>query len=88
MVRASGCYSIQVLQGVITQTDKPWSFRAYRARITKDVAGDIMMQASAVHALQVAVEAYLVALFEDTNLCTLHAKRVTICTFKLSAIAA
>uniref|UniRef100_M3YBE8 Histone H3.1-like n=1 Tax=Mustela putorius furo TaxID=9669 RepID=M3YBE8_MUSPF len=33
---------------------------------------------SAVMALQEACEAYLVGLFEDTNLCAIHAKRVTI----------
>ena len=32
----------------------------------------------AVKCLQEAAEAYLVALFEDTNLCTIHTKRVTI----------
>ena len=32
----------------------------------------------AVKCLQEAVEAYLVALFEDTNLCAIHAKHVTI----------
>ena len=32
----------------------------------------------AVDSLQEAAEAYLVGLFEDTNLCALHAKRVTI----------
>ena len=31
-----------------------------------------------VEALQEASEAYLVGLFEDTNLCAIHAKRVTI----------
>ncbi|GMH30491.1 hypothetical protein Nepgr_032334 [Nepenthes gracilis] len=31
-----------------------------------------------VLALEEATEAYLVGLFEDTNLCTIHAKRVTI----------
>lgn len=29
-------------------------------------------------ALQEAAEAYLVGLFEDTNLCAIHARRVTI----------
>ena len=32
----------------------------------------------ALEALQEATEAYLVGLFEDTNLCALHANRVTI----------
>ena len=35
-------------------------------------------QASAILALQEASEAHLVGLFEDCNLCALHAKRVTI----------
>lgn len=35
-------------------------------------------QASAILALQEAAEAHLVGLFEDTNLCAIHAKRVTI----------
>lgn len=33
---------------------------------------------TAILALQEASEAYLVSLFEDTNLCAIHAKRVTI----------
>ena len=39
---------------------------------------DIRFQSAALGALQEAPEAYLVGLFEDTNLCALHAKRVTI----------
>ncbi|KAK8515645.1 hypothetical protein V6N12_075674 [Hibiscus sabdariffa] len=35
-------------------------------------------QSSAVAALQEAADAYLVGLFEDTNLCTIYAKRITI----------
>mmetsp|Transcript_29076 Transcript_29076/g.32625 ORF Transcript_29076/g.32625 Transcript_29076/m.32625 type:complete len:149 (-) Transcript_29076:201-647(-) len=35
-------------------------------------------QASAILALQEAAEAHLVCLFEDCNLCAIHAKRVTI----------
>ena len=41
---------------------------------------DIRFQSQAVLALQEATEAYLVGLFEDTNLCAIHAKRVTIMT--------
>jgi len=39
---------------------------------------DVRFQSQAVGALQEAAEAYLVGLFADTNLCALHAKRVTI----------
>ena len=38
----------------------------------------LRMQGDAILALQEASEAYLVALFEDTNLCAIHGKRVTI----------
>ena len=40
--------------------------------------GALRFQSSAVMCLQEAAEAYVVGLFEDTNLCALHAKRVTI----------
>ena len=40
--------------------------------------GGIRFQSSAILALQESAEAYLVALFEDTNLCAIHAHRVTI----------
>lgn len=39
---------------------------------------DLHFQSSAVMALQEASEAYLVSLFEDANLATVHAKRVMI----------
>jgi histone H3 len=38
----------------------------------------LRFQTAAVAALQEAAEAYLIGLFEDTNLCALHARRVTI----------
>jgi len=51
-------------------------------RLVREIAleykTDLRFQASAVLALQEATEAYLVGLFEDTNLCAIHAKRVTI----------
>ena len=40
--------------------------------------GDVRFQSQAIMALQEALEAYLVGLFEDSNLCAIHAKRVTI----------
>ena len=39
---------------------------------------DYRFQSTALLALQEIAEAYLVKLFEDTNLCAIHAKRVTI----------
>lgn len=41
-------------------------------------AAGIRWQSQAIQALQEASEAFLVHLFEDTNLCAIHAKRVTI----------
>ena len=35
-------------------------------------------QSQAIQALQESCEAFMVHLFEDTNLCAIHAKRVTI----------
>ena len=46
--------------------------------IAQDFKTDLRFQAQAVAALQEAAEAYLIGLFEDTNLCAIHAKRVTI----------
>ena len=39
---------------------------------------DLRFQSTAMLALQEASEAYMVGMFEDTNLAALHAKRVTI----------
>ena len=51
-------------------------------RLVKEIAHEIKVetrfQSSAVMALQEASEAYLVGLFEDTNMCAVHANRVTI----------
>jgi len=40
--------------------------------------GEYRWQATAILALQEAAEAHLTSLFEDCNLCAIHAKRVTI----------
>ncbi|XP_065562592.1 uncharacterized protein LOC136028692 [Artemia franciscana] len=46
--------------------------------IAQDFKTDLRFQSSAVMALQEASEVYLAGLFEDTNLCAIHAKRLTI----------
>lgn len=53
-------------------------FQRLVREIAQDYKTDLRFQSSAVMALQEASEAYLVGLFEDTNLCAIHAKRVTI----------
>ncbi|CAI8602145.1 unnamed protein product [Vicia faba] len=53
-------------------------FQRLVREIAQDSKTDLRFQSHAVLALQEAAEAYLVGLFEDTNLCAIHAKRVTI----------
>ena len=52
------------------------------ARLVREIAQgcmqELQFQNSAIGTLQEAAEAYLVGLFEDTNLCAIHAKRITI----------
>ncbi|XP_024296120.1 histone H3.3A-like [Oncorhynchus tshawytscha] len=49
-------------------------------KIAQDFKTDLRFQTAAIGALQEPSEAYLVGSFEDTNLCAIHAKRVTIMT--------
>ena len=46
--------------------------------IKSPLCGKVRFQSAAIMALQEATEAYLVGLFEDSNLCAIHARRVTI----------
>lgn len=46
----------------------------------QDYNTEFRVQGVALEALQEATEAYLIGLFEDTNLLAIHAKRVTIAT--------
>ncbi len=55
-------------------------FQRLVREIAHEFKQELRFQSSAVLALQEAAEAYLVSLFEDTNLCAIHAKRVTIMT--------
>ncbi|CRL01270.1 CLUMA_CG014236, isoform A [Clunio marinus] len=51
-------------------------------RLVKEISlkykADFRYQSGAMSALQEAAESYITGLFEDTNLCAIHAKRVTI----------
>ena len=53
-------------------------FQGLVREIAADFKGDLRFRSSSVLALQEAAEAYHVGVFEDTNLCAIHAKRVTI----------
>ena len=53
-------------------------FQRLVREIAQEFKDSLCFQSSAVLALQEAAEAYLVGIFEDTNLCAIHAKRVTI----------
>ena len=46
--------------------------------ITQDFKPGLRFMAEAMYTIQSAAEDYLVRLFDDTNLCAIHAKRVTV----------
>jgi len=46
--------------------------------IVSDMDHELRFQSHALVALQEATEAYIVGVFEDTNLCAIHAKRQTV----------
>ena len=53
-------------------------FQRLVREIAQDYNSDLRFQGSSVFAFQEAAEAHLVGLFEDSNLCAIHAKRVTV----------
>lgn len=53
-------------------------FQRLVREVAQEMKTDLRFQAAAIMALQEASEAYLVGLMEDTNLCCIHARRVTI----------
>ena len=54
-------------------------FQRLVREITQDMVKEpLRWQSQAIGAVQEAAESYLVGLFADTNLCTIHAKRVTV----------
>ena len=53
-------------------------FQRFVRAICDGIDHEIRFQSQALLAVQEAAEAYLVGLFEDTNLCAVHANRVTV----------
>ena len=53
-------------------------FQRLVSEIAQDFKTDLWFQSVAILCLQEAAEAYLVRLFDDANLCAIHARRVTI----------
>mmetsp|Transcript_26066 Transcript_26066/g.35994 ORF Transcript_26066/g.35994 Transcript_26066/m.35994 type:complete len:146 (-) Transcript_26066:1109-1546(-) len=60
---------VREISNTIRKETSPGTFRGLQ---------EVRYQSAALLALQEACEAYLVGLFEDTNLAAIHAKRVTI----------
>ena len=92
-VRASASFSFRISSSVLAWAACIALSGAYRLvkEIVQDMTAtssgtrwqtinqkEFRFQSLAIKALQEAAEAYLVGLFEDTNLCAPHAKRVTI----------
>ena len=53
-------------------------FQRLVREVTESIRSDLRFQSGALLALQEASEAYLTRVFENANLCAIHAKRVTI----------
>ena len=53
-------------------------FQRFIRSICDGIDGSLKFQSQALIALQEAAESYLTGLFEDANLCAIHAARVTV----------
>ena len=76
-----GTVALQEIRRYQKSTDlliRKLPFQRLVREIAQEFKLNLRFQSAAISALQEASEAYLVGLFEDTNLCTIHAKRVTI----------
>ena len=76
-----GTVSLREIRRYQKSTDlliRKMPFQRLVREIAQNLKCDLRFQSTAIVALQEASESYLVGLFEDTNLCALHAKRVTI----------
>ena len=69
---------IRHYQGSTALLIRKLPFQRLVREIAQDHKTDLRFQSAAVLCLQEASEAYLVRLFDDANLCAIHAGRVTI----------
>ena len=69
---------IRHFQGSTALLIRKLPFQRLVREIAQDFKTDLRFQSVAVLCLQEAAEAYLVRLFDDANLCAIHAHRVTI----------
>ncbi len=76
-----GTVAIREIRAYQKSTDlliRKLPFQRLVREISSTFKNDLRFSSSSILALQEAAEAYLVGLFEDSNLLCLHAKRVTI----------
>ena len=76
-----GCLALQEIRHYQKRTNlliRKLPFQRLIRELAQKFKVDVRFRSSALMALQEATEAYLVRLFEDTNLCAIHAKQVTI----------
>jgi len=79
--RRPGVVALKEIRAYQKSTDlliKKAPFQRLVREIAYGLDEKLRFKLDAILALQEASEAYLVGLFEDTNLCSIHAKRVTI----------
>ena len=57
---------------------RKWSFQKLVRELAQEISPNLRFQMSPLSALQEATESFIVCLMEDTNLCVIHAKCVTI----------
>ena len=69
---------IRHFQGSTALLIRRLPFKRLVREIAQDFKTDLRFQSAAILCLQEAAEAYLVKLFDDTNLCAIHTRRVTI----------
>ena len=79
--RAPGVVALSEIRRYQKSTDllvPKLPFQRLVREISQEFKTDLKFKSESLGALQEACEAFLVGLFEDANLCAIHAKRVTI----------